>query len=107
MFKLTKNPYSILTRSLTTKSNEQWIPKKRVSRPTMEKMRTLAALQPEVYNSVKLSQEFKVSVEAVKRILKSKYVPKPRDAERQERNRYEAMGERRKQFKTQGDSKKQ
>ncbi|KAF1803410.1 hypothetical protein V8B55DRAFT_1505356 [Mucor lusitanicus] len=76
-----------------------WAPKKRVSRPTMEKIRALAATQPEVYNVVTLSREFKLSVEGIRRILKSKYVPEAKDGERQEKNRYEAMGERRKEFK--------
>ncbi|KAG2190540.1 hypothetical protein INT46_010702 [Mucor plumbeus] len=76
-----------------------WAPKKRVSRPTMEKIRALAASQPEVYNVVTLSREFKLSVEGVRRILKSRYIPKAQDGERQEKNRYEAMGERRKEFK--------
>ncbi|KAI8640684.1 hypothetical protein BD408DRAFT_403915 [Parasitella parasitica] len=65
----------------------------------MEKIRTLAASQPEVYNTVSLSKEFKLSVEAVRRILKSNYVPQEQDAERQESNRYRAMGDRRKEFK--------
>ncbi|KAL9557862.1 hypothetical protein MBANPS3_001171 [Mucor bainieri] len=82
-----------------TGAASNWAPKKRVSRPTMEKIRALAATQPEVYNVVTLSKEFKLSVEGVRRILKSKYVPEGQDGERQERNRYEAMGERRKEFK--------
>lgn len=54
-----------------------------------------------MYDVVKLSKEFTLSVEGVRRILKSKYVPSNQeDAERQEKNRYEAMGERRKEFKT-------
>ncbi|KAK4521894.1 D-3-phosphoglycerate dehydrogenase 2 [Mucor velutinosus] len=83
----------------STAAASNWAPKKRVSRPTMEKIRALAATQPEVYNAVTLSKEFKLSVEGIRRILKSKYVPEAQDGERQERNRYEAMGERRKEFK--------
>ncbi|CEP13359.1 hypothetical protein [Parasitella parasitica] len=80
-------------------ATSNWAPKKRVSRPTMEKIRALAASQPGVYNTVTLSTEFKLSVEAVRRILKSNYVPKEQDAERQETNRYKAMGERRTELK--------
>ncbi|CAO3642907.1 unnamed protein product [Mucor fragilis] len=83
----------------SVEATSNWAPKKRVSRPTMEKIRALAATQPEVYNVVTLSKEFKLSVEGIRRILKSKYVPDAQDGERQERNRYEAMGERRKEFK--------
>lgn len=49
---------------------------------------------------IELSKEFKLSVEGIRRILKSNYQPEGKAAERQERNRYEAMGERRKEFKT-------
>lgn len=80
----------------------QWSPKKRVSRETMEKIRALAFRQPDVYDSIKLSQEFKLSVEAIRRILKSKYQPTFKDAERQEKNRYKAMGERKEAFKRLG-----
>ena len=95
----------------------QWSPKKRVSRETMEKIRALAfrvkrmnekvhvltpMQQPDVYDSIKLSQEFKLSVEAIRRILKSKYQPTFKDAERQEKNRYKAMGERKDAFKRLG-----
>ncbi|GAN10812.1 hypothetical protein MAM1_0405c10362 [Mucor ambiguus] len=85
--------------SASTGATSNWAPKKRVSRPTMEKIRALAATQPEIYNVVTLSKEFKLSVEGIRRILKSKYVPEGQDGERQEKNRYEAMGERRKEFK--------
>ncbi|KAG0165868.1 hypothetical protein DFQ28_008188, partial [Apophysomyces sp. BC1034] len=49
---------------------------------------------PDVYNSVRLSAEFKISPEAVARILKSKFRPTNEIAQRQERNRYAAMGQR-------------
>ncbi|CAO3672039.1 unnamed protein product [Rhizopus stolonifer] len=75
-----------------------WQPKKRVSRETMEKIRTLASTQPD-YNTVTIAQEYKLSVEAVRRILKSKYQPNAKNAERQEKNRYKAMGERQAAFK--------
>ncbi|KAI8375403.1 hypothetical protein EDC96DRAFT_497097 [Choanephora cucurbitarum] len=104
MFGLTlsrSNFVRIPVRLFTTKpTSERWLPKKRVSRPTMDKIRLLAALQPSIYNPVRISQEFKLSVEAVKRILKSKYLPTQKDAERQEKNRFEAMRHRREQFKT-------
>ncbi|KAF7727451.1 Required for respiratory growth protein 9 mitochondrial [Apophysomyces ossiformis] len=72
-----------------------WKPIKRVSRTTMEKIRTLRHMYPDVYNTVRLSAEFKISTEAVARILKSKFRPTPDIQQRQERNRYAAMGQRR------------
>ncbi|KAI8875810.1 hypothetical protein K501DRAFT_201854, partial [Backusella circina FSU 941] len=71
-------------RLFTTDPNA-WIPKKRVSRMTMDKIRALNASQPDIFNTVKLSEEFKLSVEAIRRILKSKYQPTPENAERQEK----------------------
>ncbi|KAI8366237.1 hypothetical protein BD560DRAFT_401051 [Blakeslea trispora] len=104
MFKLAfsrSSSVNIYSRSFATKPpHERWMPKKRVSRPTMEKIRLLAALQPHTYNTARISQEFKLSVEAVGRILKSKYTPTPKDAERQEKNRFEAMRRRRELFKS-------
>lgn len=55
---------------------------------------------------VALSQEFKLSVEGIRRILKSKYIPNEKDAERQEKNRYKAMGERKQSFKTNGQQER-
>ncbi|KAG2197515.1 hypothetical protein INT47_007124 [Mucor saturninus] len=95
----TTQPKFNFARLFTTEQEGNWAPKKRVSRPTMEKIRALAAADPEVYDIVKLSKEFTLSVEGIRRILKSNYVPEGEVAERQERNRYEAMGERRRDFK--------
>ncbi|PHZ07896.1 uncharacterized protein RHIMIDRAFT_242245 [Rhizopus microsporus ATCC 52813] len=97
---------SLLSRSIrtfvtnTNPAKPNWLPKKRVSRETMEKIRR-CALQPD-YNITKLSQEFKISGEAIRRILKSNYQPTPEDAKRQEKNRYKAMGERQRAFRTLG-----
>ncbi|KAI8969285.1 hypothetical protein BDF20DRAFT_839221 [Mycotypha africana] len=76
-----------------------WRPVKRVSRMTMDKIRTLATTQPEYYKIETLSDEFKISCEAVKRILKSKWAPTQEELERQERKRYAAMGRRKEEIK--------
>ncbi|KAI9486596.1 MAG: hypothetical protein EXX96DRAFT_549663 [Benjaminiella poitrasii] len=98
MFKAYSSPNVV--RSLTTAAanHGSWQPKKRVSRQTMEKIRTLANNQNDVYDIKRISSEFKLSHEAVRRILKSNYIPTSEAAERQERNRYKAMGERRREF---------
>ncbi|KAI7907099.1 uncharacterized protein BX663DRAFT_548181 [Cokeromyces recurvatus] len=97
---ISKSCYNLNSiRLFTTASKEPWLPKKRVSRETMEKIRSLARFQPEIYTVKQISTEFKLSFEAVKRILKSRYNPTQVVAERQERNRYKAMGERMENFK--------
>ncbi|KAI7864902.1 hypothetical protein BDF14DRAFT_1830020 [Spinellus fusiger] len=75
-----------------------WNPKKRVSRDTMTKIRHLASFDPILHTPANLSSSFKLSIEAIARILRSKYMPTPEAAKRQEKNRYQAMGERRKQL---------
>ncbi|ORZ21629.1 hypothetical protein BCR42DRAFT_407961 [Absidia repens] len=55
---------------------------------------------PDHYNSVSLATEFRISPEAVKRILKSKFRPEPIIADRQEKNRYAAMGVRKQQIQS-------
>ncbi|CAO3646153.1 unnamed protein product [Cunninghamella blakesleeana] len=87
------------TDQTTTSKKQDWKPIKRVSRTTMDKIRTLNKMKPDVYNAVTLATEFKLSTEAVKRILKSKFQPSMTIAERQEKNRYAAMGLRRLAFK--------
>ncbi|SAM04978.1 hypothetical protein [Absidia glauca] len=82
------------------RDQQPWQPTKRVSRTTMEKIRSLAASYPGHYNSVSLAAEFRISPEAVKRILKSKFRPEPSIADRQEKNRYAAMGVRKQQIQS-------
>ncbi|KAI8377816.1 uncharacterized protein BYT42DRAFT_571799 [Radiomyces spectabilis] len=96
-----ESPKSDSKGAKASKIKESWQPKKRVSRVVMGKIRDLAIAYPQEYNSVKLAEEFKLSVEAVRRILKSSFRPTTEQAERQERNRYQAMGERKKQLKSQ------
>ncbi|KAL1923350.1 uncharacterized protein VTP21DRAFT_8330 [Calcarisporiella thermophila] len=72
-----------------------WRPPKRVSRSTMEKIRFLHRELPGEYNTAKLAQEFKITSEAVRRILKSRYVPTPEVIERQEKRRKERIESRR------------
>ncbi|KAI9025092.1 hypothetical protein CLU79DRAFT_97271 [Phycomyces nitens] len=87
------------TETIESSNDLVWKPKKRISRETMEKIRDLASSNPGLYNTKSLSTEFKISPEAVKRILKSKFRPSSEVAKRQESNRYQAMGERREKLK--------
>ncbi|KAI8086468.1 uncharacterized protein BX664DRAFT_335874 [Halteromyces radiatus] len=104
MFSSKANPSSVCNDNKLENNKKKdaqqlpWKPTKRVSRVTMEKIRSLAAMYPDHYNTVSLATEFKISPEAVKRILKSKFQPDILTAERQEKNRYAAMGIRKKQI---------
>ncbi|KAJ2390884.1 Required for respiratory growth protein 9 mitochondrial, partial [Coemansia sp. RSA 2559] len=69
---------------------EGWSPAKKLATSSMEKIRLLNAEFPEVWTMQRLSKQFKVSQEAVRRILKSRFQPseihtQERDAKRKER----------------------
>ncbi|KAJ1972732.1 Required for respiratory growth protein 9 mitochondrial, partial [Dimargaris verticillata] len=65
----------------------RWSPTKRVARSTMERIRFLHTNLPDTYTIPRLSAEFKISFEAVRRILKSKYIPSEASRARQEEKR--------------------
>ena len=52
-----------------------WAPPRKISRDGMDGMRQLRALDPETFTTKVLSERFKISPEAVRRILKSKWTP--------------------------------
>ncbi|KAJ1665030.1 Required for respiratory growth protein 9 mitochondrial [Coemansia sp. RSA 1813] len=54
---------------------EGWSPEKKLATSSMEKIRLLNAEFPEVWTMQRLSKQFKVSQEAIRRILKSKFQP--------------------------------
>lgn len=54
---------------------EGWTPPKKISRDAMETLRTLHKLSPEVYTTPVLAEKYKISPEAVRRILRSKWTP--------------------------------
>ncbi|ORX98912.1 hypothetical protein K493DRAFT_313444 [Basidiobolus meristosporus CBS 931.73] len=65
----------------------QWNPAKKVARSTMEKIRFLKSELPDEWPIDRISKEFKISFEAVRRILRSKYQPSPEVLKRQEERR--------------------
>jgi hypothetical protein len=72
---------------------EAWNPRKRLSPDTMEGIRHLHSTQPDKFTTPVLANYFKVSPEAVRRILKSKW--RPSDEEAEERmQRWDKRGER-------------
>jgi hypothetical protein len=74
-------------------NGEAWSPRKKLSPDTMEGIRHLHSTQPERFTTPVLSEHFKVSPEAIRRILKSKW--QPSDKEHEERmQRWDKRGER-------------
>jgi hypothetical protein len=70
-----------------------WNPRKKLSPDTMEGIRHLHQTQPEKFTTPVLAQYFKVSPEAIRRILKSRW--KPSDAEAEGRlRRWDKRGEK-------------
>ena len=59
-----------------------WSPRKKLSPDTMEGIRALHAEDPERYSTPSLAEHFKVSPEAVRRILKSKWRPSEKEMEK-------------------------
>jgi hypothetical protein len=72
---------------------EAWNPRKKLSPDTMEGIRHLHSTQPDRFTTPVLAEHFKVSPEAIRRILKSKW--QPSDAEYEARmERWNKRGER-------------
>lgn len=53
-----------------------WDPPRKISREAMDGLRTLHAHDPVTFSTPILAEKFRISPEAVRRILKSKWVPK-------------------------------
>jgi hypothetical protein len=74
-------------------NGEAWNPRKKLSPDTMEGIRHLHQTYPQRFTTPVLAQHFKVSPEAIRRILKSKW--RPSDEEEEERcRRWDKRGER-------------
>jgi hypothetical protein len=72
---------------------EAWNPRKKLSPDTMEGIRHLHQTQPQRFTTAVLSQQFKVSPDAIRRMLKSKW--RPTDEEQEDRaKRWDKRGER-------------
>ena len=69
-----------------------WLPRKRLSPDTLEGIRALHAQYPDRCTTPILADQFKVSPEAIRRILKSKWRPKDEEEARR-RQRWEKRGE--------------
>ncbi len=72
---------------------QTWSPRKKLSPDAMEGVRQLHASQPDKFTTPVLAEHFKVSPEAVRRILKSNWRPSETEDE-ERRQRWEKRGER-------------
>jgi len=72
---------------------DAWNPKRRLSPDALEGIRTLHAQHPEEFTTPVLAEHFKISPEAVRRILKSKWRPS-NDEEQARRERWDRRGEK-------------
>ncbi|KIW45434.1 required for respiratory growth protein 9, mitochondrial [Exophiala oligosperma] len=76
-------PWQIQKDALKKKFGEGgWNPRKRLSPDTMEGIRSLHEQDPERYSTPLLAEHFKVSPEAIRRILKSKWRPSEKEMEK-------------------------
>ncbi|KAF2749038.1 hypothetical protein M011DRAFT_466155 [Sporormia fimetaria CBS 119925] len=74
-------------------ANSSWNPRKKLSPDTLEMIRHLHTTQPLKFTTAFLATHFKVSPEAIRRILKSKWKPSDEEAEDRMR-RWDKRGER-------------
>ncbi|KAM0806329.1 hypothetical protein BDR22DRAFT_22830 [Usnea florida] len=85
--------WQIQKRALSKKfGTTGWSPRKRLSPDTLEGIQALHAQYPHRFTTPILAEQFKVSPEAIRRILKSKWQPKDEEKERR-RQRWEKRGE--------------
>ncbi|PSN63535.1 required for respiratory growth protein 9, mitochondrial [Corynespora cassiicola Philippines] len=89
-----KEPWQIQKEAIRKKLDGQaWNPRKKLSPDTMEGIRHLHKTQPEKFTTPILAQHFKLSSEAIRRILRSKW--RPTDEEQEERmRRWDKRGEK-------------
>ncbi|KAI0973130.1 hypothetical protein F4678DRAFT_428023 [Xylaria arbuscula] len=81
-----KEEWQIQKKALKEKFPEGWRPRKRLSPDALDGIRALHSQFPEQYTTDVLARHFEVSIEAIRRILKSKWTPSPdEETRRQER----------------------
>jgi hypothetical protein len=82
-----REPWQVQKEALQKKfGSEGWNPRKKLSPDTIDGIRALNQQYPDKYPTPVLAEKFKVSAEAIRRILKSKWRPSPEGAaERRER----------------------
>ncbi|PKY04513.1 hypothetical protein P168DRAFT_318836 [Aspergillus campestris IBT 28561] len=79
--------------ALKNKFGEGWSPQKKLSPDALDGIRQLHAVAPDRFTTPVLAEQFKVSPEAIRRILKSKWRPSGEEAE-DRRQRWDRRHER-------------
>ena len=91
-YKDQREPWQIQKKALSEKFGPTgWLPRKRLSPDTLEGIRALHAQYPDRFTTPILADQFKVSPEAIRRILKSKWRPNDEEEETR-RRRWEKRG---------------
>lgn len=89
-----KEPWRIQKEALKEKfGNESWNPRRKLSPDAMEGIRALHNADPETFKTPVLANQFKVSPEAIRRILKSSWQPNEEETEKR-RQRWDKRGEK-------------
>lgn len=78
-------PWQVQKIALSRKFPDGWSPMTRLSREAQDGLRLLHAADPERFSVDVLSRRFRISVESVRRILKSRWQPSAKAVERQNR----------------------
>lgn len=87
-----KEPWQLYKAALKEKfGDEAWTPRKRISPDALAGIRALRANQPDVYTTDRLAEHFKMSPEAIRRILRSKWQPNEEEMD-ERRKRWEKRG---------------
>ncbi|RHZ71957.1 Required for respiratory growth protein 9 mitochondrial [Aspergillus turcosus] len=88
-----KEPWQIQKEALKKKFKEGWNPPKKLSPDALEGIRHLHAVAPDRFTTPVLAEQFQVSPEAIRRILKSKWRPSPEEMEKR-RERWDRRHDR-------------
>lgn len=88
-----KEPWQIQKEALKKKFKEGWNPPKKLSPDALEGIRHLHAVAPDRFTTPVLAEQFQISPEAIRRILKSKWRPSPEEMEKR-RERWERRHDR-------------
>ncbi|KAJ5784340.1 Neugrin-related protein [Penicillium pulvis] len=86
-------PWKTQKQALDRKFPNGWNPPKKLSPDALDGIRSLHASAPDRFTTTVLAEEFKISPESIRRILKSKWRPKAEEIESR-RARWEARHER-------------
>lgn len=88
-----REPWQVQKAALGRKFSSGWNPIKKLSPDAVEGIRALHKQQPETFTTEVLANEFEVSAEAIRRILKSKWKPDEKTAA-ERKARWEQRGNR-------------